>query len=111
MKKMVSFRELKEFCEQNKPHLVSFCSVNQNWHSTADTCQLELSFPVMSLYENPNFIYLKSGENALSLSRIKFAKIDTETSVLGTLITVFCGNFFEEGYDTTYTLIAENAAY
>ena len=60
----------------------------------------------MLICENPNIICLKSSNNTLSIDRVKEVKIDTESSVLGTVITVFCGNADADGYESAYTLVA-----
>ena len=106
MKKIVSVKELKEYCENHKPQQVSFYTENQSWSRASDPCKIKMSFPIMLICENPNLICLKSGANTLSFDRVKFVEIDTESTVLGTLITVFCGEFGKSGYDITYTLIA-----
>ena len=70
-------------------------------------CSTEVSERhVMLIFENPNLICLKSGQNTVMFNRVKFAEIDTDATVLGTLITVFCGDFNSDGYDISYTLIA-----
>lgn len=106
MKKTVSVRELKEYCERNKPRSIQFYTENQSWYKTSAPCKIKITFPIMLICENPNLICLKSGSNTLSLDMVKFAEIDTESTVLGTLLTVFCGEFGKPGYDITYTLIA-----
>ena len=106
MKKRVSVRELKEYCSRNKPQQVLFCTENQEWYRVADPCKIRLSFPIMLICENPNIVCLKSGNNTFSIDRVKEVRIDTESSVLGTVITVFCGNTDADGYEIAYTLVA-----
>lgn len=105
MKKMLNIRGLKEYCECNKPHKILFQTENQPWYRAADPCKIKMSFQIMLIYENPNLICLKSGDNTICLDRVKFVEIDTDCTVLGTLITVFCGEFGSSGYDITYKLI------
>ena len=88
MKKRVSVRELKEYCSRNKPQQVLFCTENQEWYRVADPCKLRLSFPIM-----------------LCIDRIKFAEINSDTSALGTVLTVSCGNMKAAESEKTYTLI------
>lgn len=106
MKKIVSVRELIEYCEYNKPQCIQFYTENQKWYKASDPCKIKMTFPTMLICENPNLICLKAEANILSFDRVKFIEIDTESTVLGTLITVFCGKFDKPGYDITYTLIA-----
>jgi len=102
MKKTMSVRELKEYCDRNKPKEVLFSSDNQPWYKVADPCKIKFSFSIMLIFENPNLICLKSDTNTLSFDRVKFVEINTELTVLGTVLTVFCG---ECEYERAYTLI------
>ena len=106
MKKTVSVRELKEYYKNNKAQSVQFYTENQTWYKASDPCKIRMTFPIMLICENPNLICLKSDPNTIFFDRVKFAEIDTESTVLGTLITVFCGEFGKSGHDTIYTLIA-----
>lgn len=106
MKKIISVKEFKEYCETNKPHSIIFYTENQKWYRVSDPCKIKMSFSIMLICENPNLICLKSGANTMSFDRVKFVEIDTESTVLGTLITVFCGEFGTNGHDITYKLIA-----
>ena len=91
MKKIVSVKELKEYCENHKPQQISFYTENQSWYCVSDPCKFKLSFPVMLICENPNMICLKSGANTLCFDRVRCVEIDTEMTVIGTVFTVFCG--------------------
>lgn len=65
----------------------------------------EDDFPIMLICENPNLICLKSETNTMCIDRIKFAEINSDTSVLGTVLTVSCGNMKATEPEKTYTLI------
>lgn len=106
MKKTVSVRELQEYLAKTRIHSVLFCTENQRWYRASDPCKVRMSFPIMLIGENPNLICLKSGMHSISFDRVKSVEIDTETTVLGTILTLFCGDFGSDGYDTTYILIA-----
>lgn len=106
MKKVVSIRELQEYFSRNRVSSVLFYTENQQWYRTSDPCKIRMSFPIMLIHENPNLICLKSGAHTIFFDRVKSVEIDTETTVLGTVLTLFCGDFDSEGYDFTYTLIA-----
>lgn len=105
MKKKVSVGELKKYCEQHKPQRIQFMTENQDWYRTADPCKMEISFPIMLIYENPNLICLKDSRNTLSFDRIKSVEIDTDSSLLGVILTIFCGDFNSDGYDVAYKLV------
>lgn len=106
MKKIVSVRELKEYCEKHKPQQVSFYTENQHWYSVSAPCKFELSFPIMLIYENPNLICLKSGANTVRFDRVRYVEIDTEMTIIGTVFTIFCGGRNDNEQEITYTLLA-----
>lgn len=106
MKKIINIKEFKDYYDENKPHLIIYQSENQKWYRVSDPCKIKMSFPNMLICENPNLICLKSGTNTVSFDRVKCVEIDTESTVLGTLITVFCGEFGTNNHDRTYTLIS-----
>lgn len=89
MKKKLSVRELKRYCEEHKPHCIYFKTENQAWYRTSDPCKLDMAFSIMLICENPNLICLKSSGNTLSFDRVKSIEVDTDASILGTVITIF----------------------
>lgn len=90
MKKRVTIKELKEYYSRNQPREISFLSENQPWYSVSDACKIRCTFPIMMIYENPNLVCLKSGNNSISFDRVKFAEVDTDITVLGTILRLFC---------------------
>lgn len=90
MKKKVTVRELMDYYSRNKPNEISFSSENQPWYRVSDPCKVQCTFQVMVIYENPNLVCLKSGNNTICFDRIKFAEVDTEASILGTVLRLFC---------------------
>lgn len=106
MKKRVSVRELKEYCERNKPRQVTYYSENQDRYRGSDPCKLRLHFQTMLICENPDRICLKSGESSVCIDRVRFIEIDTETTVLGAIFTVYCGGSGTKAKEITYKLIA-----
>lgn len=106
MKKRVSIKEFKEYCEDHKPNCISFLTENQRWYRVADPCEIKMSFSIILILENPNLICLKSADGTLLFNQVKFIEIDTESSMLGTVFTIFCGDFNTGRYDITYTLVA-----
>ena len=106
MKKTVSVKELQEYVACHKISYVLFYTENQRWYRASDPCKVRMAFPIMLIRENPNLICVKSGKHSISFDRVKSVEIDTDATVLGTVLTVFFFFFDSEGYDTTYTLIA-----
>ena len=106
MKKQVSVRELKDFCERSSPNQITYYTENQT-HSNAigDLCKLRLCFHVVLIYENPNQVCLKSGVGDICFNEVRFAEIDTESTVLGTILTLYCGNPRASKSTAAYTLI------
>lgn len=105
MKKKLSVRELKRYCEEHKPHCIYFKTENQAWYRTSDPCKLDMAFSIMLICENPNLICLKSSGNTLSFDRVKSIEVDTDASILGTVIAIFCGDFNTAEHDITYKLV------
>lgn len=106
MKKQVSVRELKDFCERNPPNQVTYYTENQTYYNASnDLCKLRLHFQVVLIYENPNLVCLKSGASSVCFNGVRFAEIDTESTVLGTILTLYCGNSKASKGAETYTLI------
>lgn len=99
MKKTMSVRPLEKYCERTKFCRSRFHSEKQTRYQVSDPCKAKLEFPVMTVCENPNLLCLKSAENTLILDRIQRIKVDTESSVFWTIITVFCGDFKATDYD------------
>ena len=81
MKKKLSVRELKRYCEEHKPHCIYFKTENQAWYRTSDPCKLDMAFSIMLICENPNLICLKSSGNTLSFDRVKSIEVDTDASI------------------------------
>lgn len=105
MKKQVSVRELKDFCERNSPNQITYYTENQTCDTADGLCKLRLHFQVVLIYENPNQVCLKSGINSICFNGVRFAEIDTESTVLGTILTLYCGNSRASKPTATYTLI------
>lgn len=106
MRKQVSVKELKEYCERNKPHQITYYSENQNWYRVSDPCKLRMRFPIMLVCENPNLICLKSEAGTVCFDRVRYAEIDTEATLLGTVLTIFCGGSGVVEPEITYVLVA-----
>lgn len=105
MKKRVSVRELKGYCEKNSPNQVTYYSENQERFTGIGLCKLRLHFQVVLIYENPNQVCLKSGASSICFNNVRFAEIDTESTVLGTILTLYCGGSRSAEPSVAYTLV------
>lgn len=105
MKKQITVKELKEYCKRNSPNQVTYYSENQDDSKSSALCRLRLHFQAMSIYENPNQVQLKSGMSSVCFNGVRFAEIDTELTVLGTVLTLYCGNSRASKPTAAYTLI------
>lgn len=45
MKKIVSVKELKEYCENHKPQQISFYTENQSWYCVSRPMQIQVVIP------------------------------------------------------------------
>ena len=77
----------------------------RNTNLTAFILRRRIRLGTGRLTENPNLICLKSSGNTLSFDRVKSIEVDTDASILGTVITIFCGDFNTAEHDITYKLV------
>lgn len=103
MKEKLSIHELKAFCEENPPNQITYYAENQD--TACAPCRFRLHFQTMQVYENPNLIYLCAGNGSLCFMRVKWAEIDTESSVLGTILKLYCKRPETPRSTAVYTLI------
>ncbi len=92
MKKRLSVRELKDYFSQTKPIEISFSTENQPWYHASAPCKAWCKFPTVTVCENPNLIYLQSSGSTLCFDQVQYAEVDTDATVLGTVLRIFCGN-------------------
>lgn len=107
MKMRMSLSELKEYCSNCGFTAITFWAENQSWYCAVDPCKVRVSFPMIQVHENPDGVYLRSGENCIGFEQVRYAEVDTDRSVLGTVITLYCNKsspLIPER--NTYTLIA-----
>ena len=106
MKKRMSVRNFKEFCERSPLQEIVFSAENQNWYRESNPCKLQLTFPTMLIGEHPNLICLKSDHGNILFDQIQYVEVDTGGPMPWTEITVFCGGEYPWQEDVAYTLIA-----
>lgn len=107
MKQVINIGELKEYCENHRPHRIILYTENQPWYSVANPCKVRMEFSDINIAVSPNLVCLKSQNGTIQFDRVELAEIDTERTVLGTLLTLFCGDKTPNGYDYIYTLIMQ----
>ncbi len=107
MKKIVSVSDFKEYCDNNKPHSVIYRTDNQEWYDTFDPCKIQITFPIILIFTNPSVVYLKSGDNFIYFDSVKSVEVDTESTILGTIFKLYCGEPSNDEDETTYTLVAK----
>lgn len=103
MKKKLSVHELKVFCEENPPSQITYYTENQNM--AYGPCKLRLHFQNVLINENPNLIYLRSGESSVCFTQVRWVEIDTESSVLGAILQLYCGRPRAPRSTAVYTLL------
>jgi len=102
---MTSIRKFKDFLSERQYESVSFWSENQTWYDDDDPFTLRLTFEVAFVFEYLNVICLKSGKSTLSLDRVKSVIYDENSSILGVIATVICGDRKNDDSDIQYILI------
>ena len=78
---------------------------NQRWYQTSDPCKVQMHFKIMLISETPNLVYLKSDVGSICFDRVRFVEVDTDITVLGTVLYLYCGGKSAASPETTYTLI------
>lgn len=106
MKRIMSVGELKRFYEGRSPGRILFCTDNQRWNQVENPMKAILVFTYMVVDCNPNIICLKNGDSMIYFERVKSIKLDADTSPLGTVLDVVCGDKGNKENDVHYTLIA-----
>ena len=106
MRRVMNVGELKRYYEGRSLRRILFCTENQKWDAVENPMKASLVFSSMLIACNPNIICLKAGENMLYFERVKCVNVDTERSILGTVLDVVCGDSAGKTNDVHYTLIA-----
>lgn len=104
--KKLSLPEFRDYCGAHHFNRIIYSSVNQTQRSIDATTSANFVFNRMIMTFNPNIIHLKSGENSLSLNKVKSIRLSDEESLLGKVFTVICGDSISKNNDKEYTLIA-----
>lgn len=105
MKKNYTINEFKEYCDKNKPKSIIYLSENQTRDWVSDTCKINICFPIILIFENPNIVCLKLGTNIMCFDLVKSVDIDSDSYDLGTVVSLNCGLNNEKGERKVYTLV------
>lgn len=105
MKNRMSVRELKAYCTDHAVNEVLFSTENQRWYQTSDPCKVQMNFKIMLIGETPNLVCLKSEAGSICFDRVRFVEVDTDITVLGTVLYLYCGGKSAASPEITYTLI------
>lgn len=104
MKKLL-LSEFKDYCVENNFKKFIFLSDNQIKHNTDVYMHISFEFDVLKITFNPNIIYMQSGNNTMRLNKVKLIRVSEEPSLLGTVVTVVCGDSSNKNNDREYVLV------
>lgn len=104
MQKKVNMGELRVYCEETAPQKISFCTENQSSPVTTGTMLIHGHYSSIHVFDRRALVCLSDNSNMICFQCVKYALIDTDSSLLGTLITLRCGYGMPEE-DVSYTLI------
>lgn len=103
--KKLSLPEFKEYYLSRNFKKTIFSFDNQIQPNVNSFISLSFEFDIITFTFNPNVIYMKSTNNTMKLNRVKAIKVSDEPSLLGTIITVICGDSSDKNSDKEYILI------
>lgn len=105
MKRIMSMRDLQRYYSEQPLRQFKFCTVNQSWDKVRNPMKADLSFSKMLISCNPNVICLRNGESVMYFERVKYVHVDADSSPLGTVFDIICGDSTNKENDMHYTLI------
>jgi len=100
------FQALQEYLATHNHAKFSFLSENQAWYDVSVPLKLKLSFKNMLISENPGMVFMQSECGSLYIDRVKSVKYIEGKSILGTIITITCGQAKTFHGDIVYTILA-----
>lgn len=102
----ISLSEFSRRCSAQSYTRFILSTDNQAWWYKIDnTMRMEFEFNSIRVSYNPNIIRLILGSNYMSLERVKYIRIE-DSSILGVVYTIVCGNDSSVKSDNFYTIIA-----
>ena len=99
--------DFKEYVDRRKFCRFVFWSENQQWFQVCQTAKVRMAFRQIKVFDAPNIIWLVDGKNhELLFDRVRFVEVDEESSPLGSILSIHCGNHGRGDGETTYTVVA-----
>lgn len=105
--KKLSIREFRDICTLMNIERFIFASDNQTVSLTTNTIKLGLIFNTVLVALNPNAICLKKSDEYVCFERVKYVKMKSQTSALGTTFEIVCGDNLTSENDISYTIIGK----
>lgn len=90
MRKRMSIREFKKYCNANKPSQIIFSDRNQAWFNIGVPAQAKMSFDTVLVFENPQTICFKSPTSMLKINFIDHVEVEEFEPTNAVVITIFC---------------------
>ena len=100
--------DFKRYCESKQFRVIRFARYNQDWRAGAIPVGFQLAFQRIMVSAEPDVggIFLGEGDSQVYFERVKHVMVDEESSVLGTVIRVVCGDSQSDRKNIQYTLVA-----
>lgn len=97
---------LPEFYKQyhNSYKEIIFSSENQQDEVGSTICA-DFAFTKMTISYNPNVVFLADGDNSLKFKKVKYVLVREEPCILGSVLTLVCGDSESQLNDIGYTIV------
>ena len=104
----MKLRQFKKYCDSKQFRGITLHHKNQAWETVDNPLKYQLSFRNIMVFVAPDVgsICLGKGGNLVYFERVKYVMVDEESSVLGTVIRVVCGDSQSDRKNIQYTLVA-----
>lgn len=100
--------DFKRYCENKQFREIKFDRCNQKWRAGAIPVGFQFVFKQIMVSSAPDVggVFLGEGGSLVYMERVKYIEVDSESSVLGTIICIVCGDTLGNRNNTHYILIA-----
>lgn len=102
----LSVWEFIEYCKERNYSSFQLTSEDQKWNKVECPLKLRLQFKQISVWNNPNRVYLRDGDSHICLQQIKHILVDSERIPIGDMLHIVCGRLNDSKNDTVYTVMA-----
>jgi hypothetical protein len=106
MKKRMTTGEFGSYLERSKLRKITYYSENQDWADGVKVCRFGLHFETIITCEHPNIVCLRTGPSTISFYNVQAVEVDTDSSLLGEIFTIYCKNPRKVPSILRYKLIA-----